>query len=86
MGCKEQDFPEKVLFRARQNVILELGYFLSKLGRKNVMALLDKNKVMELPSDYIGVLYTPFDSTGNWRYKLADELKSAGYKIDKNRL
>ena len=39
--------------RARQNVVLELGYFLGKLGRANVAVLYDES--VELPSDYHGV-------------------------------
>ena len=68
--------------RARQNVILELGYFLGRLGRERVIALL-KGEV-EIPSDYMGVLYTPFDEAGAWRQKLAREMKIAGYEIDWN--
>ncbi len=70
--------------RARQNVILELGYFLGCLGRERVIALL-KEKV-EIPSDYVGVIYTPFDDGDAWRPKLARELKSAGYEIDWNKV
>ena len=41
--------------RARQNVVLELGYFMGKLGRKNVAAILRGD--IERPSDYDGVVY-----------------------------
>lgn len=70
--------------RARQNVILELGYFLGHLGRERVMALL-KGEV-EIPSDYMGVLYTALDDGGGWRQKLGRELQSAGYEIDWNKV
>lgn len=70
--------------RARQNVILELGYFVGKLGRDKVCALL-KDEV-EIPSDYMGVVYTPFDSGGGWRQQLAKELQAAGYEIDWNKV
>ena len=76
-------------FRARQNVILELGYFCGKLGRENVLALYDTSKgdVIELPSDISGVLYKPYDKPyGDWRIALASELKAAGYRIDVNDL
>ena len=69
--------------RARQNVILELGYFLGKLGRNGVCALV-KGQV-EIPSDYSGALYIPFDETDGWKLKLVGELKSAGFEIDANR-
>lgn len=62
--------------RARQNVILELGYFLARLGRPSVCALRDAD--VEVPSDLGGVLYKDLDSAGAWRVALAKELKAAG--------
>lgn len=70
--------------RARQNVILELGYFVGLLGRERVCAML-KNEV-EIPSDILGVVYTRFDQGGGWRQELARELQSAGYAIDWNKV
>lgn len=70
--------------RARQNVILELGLFMAKLGRQRVHALYGDG--VELPSDYHGVLYTQFDDSGAWKLKLATELKAIGFDIDLNRL
>jgi predicted nucleotide-binding protein len=70
--------------RARQNVILELGFFIGKLGRKHVCAL-HKGDV-ELPSDFSGILWTPMDDSGAWRFKLATEMKQAGLAVDLNRL
>ena len=70
--------------RARQNVILELGYFIGRLGRARICALNDEQ--VELPSDFHGVIYTPLDGGGAWRFKLLDELKHAGYSIDKNKI
>jgi predicted nucleotide-binding protein len=78
--------PEQARPRARQNVVLELGYFIAKLGREKVMPLYKGAEAFELPSDIAGVVYTPFDDAGHWRYALADELKAAGYTIDKNKL
>jgi hypothetical protein len=70
--------------RARQNVMLELGFFLGKLGRGRVCAL-HKGDV-EIPSDYSGVLYIPMDEAGAWEIKIAKELKAAGIEIDGNLL
>jgi predicted nucleotide-binding protein len=70
--------------RARQNVILELGYFIGKLGRKNVCTLYAKG--VEIPSDLRGLLYTEIDSSESWKFKIARELKSAGYDIDANNI
>lgn len=66
--------------RARQNVILELGYFLGRLGRDRVCALYKEGT--EIPSDYKCVLFVPLDSGGGWRWTLARELKSAQLRID----
>lgn len=66
--------------RARQNVILELGYFIGKLGRERVTALYVKD--VELPSDFDGVLYIAYDSPGEWRGKLAKEIDAAGIEVD----
>lgn len=69
--------------RARQNVILELGYFLGRLGRSRVCALYIEG--VEIPSDYSGVLYVKLDSEGGWRLNLAKELKAAGLPVDMNK-
>lgn len=66
--------------RARQNVILELGYFLGKLGRNRVCALYHKG--VELPSDYQGVLYVEMDDAGAWKMKLAQELIQVNFSIN----
>ncbi len=79
--------PENPHPRARQNVILELGFFLGKLGRDRVFALLRETTDFERPSDYDGIIYTPYDGdSGGWRLNLAAELKAAGYDVDANRL
>ena len=76
--------PDQVRDRARQNVILELGYFLAKLGRRKVCAL--KIGDPELPSDYGGVAFIAIDEAGGWKLKLAAEIKASGIPIDLNRL
>jgi len=69
--------------RARQNVILELGYFIGKLGRSRVCALHVGG--VELPSDIHGVLYLPADATEKWKIDLAREISAAGITVDLNR-
>jgi hypothetical protein len=66
--------------RARQNVIMELGYFIGRLGRTRVCAL-HKGSV-ELPSDYQGVVYVEMDAGGAWRAKLAQELVQSKISIE----
>lgn len=68
--------------RARQNVILELGYFLGKLGRSRVCALYESD--VEIPSDYQGVLFVPLDPQNKWKFDLVQELKAAGFDVDAN--
>ncbi len=70
--------------RARQNVILELGYFIGKLGRKNVLPLYTNG--VEIPNDIHGLLYVQLDGSGHWRFEIAKELREAGYSIDLNDL
>jgi predicted nucleotide-binding protein len=68
--------------RSRQNVILELGFFLGKLGRKRVCALYQEE--VEIPSDYGGVAFVKLDKGCAWRLELAREMKAAGLEIDMN--
>ena len=68
--------------RARQNVVLEHGYLMAKLGRERVCCLVSQN--VEFPSDISGVVYQKVDDAGGWKLKLAIELKQAGYSIDLN--
>ena len=77
----------KLKLRARQNVILELGYFFGKLGRKRVCLLSKKGKKeIELPSDIYGIVYVPMDDCNKWQKQLAEEMKEAGLPIDRNKL
>lgn len=66
--------------RARQNVIAELFYFLGRLGRDRVCALLKGG--LEIPSDIGGVVHIDLDAAGAWKTDLLRELEAAGYKVD----
>ena len=70
--------------RARQNVVLEHGYLMAKLGRERVCCLVSKN--VEFPSDIQGIGYIPANDIDQWKYKIAKELKAAGFDIDMNKL
>lgn len=70
--------------RARQNVVLELGYFLGKLGRSRVCALYENG--VDIPSDYQGVLFVLLDPHEKWRFDLVRELKAAGFPVDANKI
>jgi predicted nucleotide-binding protein len=75
---------ENFNIRARQNVILEFGYFIGKLGRKRVCTLYSRG--VELPSDLSGLLYIEIDTSGYWKFSLAKELMAAGYSVDLNNI
>jgi predicted nucleotide-binding protein len=81
-GARDIAFEAQKL-RARQNVVLELGYFLRRLGRSRVCALYVTS--VEIPSDYPGGLYVLLDGGGAWRLQLARELRAAGLPVDMNR-
>lgn len=66
--------------RARQNVVFEHGYFMAKLGRENVCALVRGE--IETPNDISGVVYVDFDAPGAWKAEVAKELKACGYEIN----
>jgi len=86
VGYSKEKGPESKKSRARQNVVLELGYFFGKLGRNKVVALYLEDEVFEMPTDILGVLYLPYDILGAWRYKLVDELKACGYNVSKDKI
>lgn len=73
---------QKTAPRARQNVILELGYFVGLLGREKVFVLVAGN--IEKPSDFDGVVYETYDKAGTWKRRLANELSEVGFYIDPN--
>jgi predicted nucleotide-binding protein len=71
-------------YRARQNVVFELGYFIGKLGRMNVAAIVKSD--IEIPTDINGVVYIGVDNSDAWKLLLAKEIKAAGIEIDLNKL
>jgi predicted nucleotide-binding protein len=67
--------------RARQNVILELGYFMGKLGRARTCCLYKKG--VKLPSDIHGIVYLEFEHNLKEIFvDICKELKQAQYKIE----
>jgi predicted nucleotide-binding protein len=64
-------------WRARQNVIMELGWFMAKLGRSRVV-LLQKGE-LELPTDILGIVYYRFnESVLEVSESIRQSLKGAG--------
>lgn len=73
--------------RVRQNVVLELGMLLSKIGRNRVAILLSQAEDMEKPSDIDGLIYIPFkDNVEEAKLSLAKEMKNNGYELDISKL
>jgi predicted nucleotide-binding protein len=79
-GCKKGGTPRP---RARQNVVLELGFFIGRLGRTRVCAL--KRGEVEIPSDFEGIVYVGFDDADGWKQALGRELEAAGFEINWNK-
>jgi predicted nucleotide-binding protein len=74
-------------FRARQNVVLELGMLLAKLGRSKVAILLKRIEGMEKPSDIEGLIYLGFThSLDEIKLDLAREMRQQGITLDVGRL
>lgn len=74
---------DELASRARQNVVLELGMLLTRLGRKNVAILLKQQEKMERPSDIQGLIYLPFHDKLQKEVgpNLAKEMLACGYEI-----
>jgi predicted nucleotide-binding protein len=67
---------ELVENRARQNVIMEFGYFIGRLGRRKVCCLYKGD--IELPSDMHGICYLHFSNSINEvKETIIEELKAA---------
>jgi len=78
------DHPNEKAFRARQNVVLEMGMLLARLGRRKVAVLLKTQEKMERPSDINGLIYILFkdDIAVEAGVSLAKAMVAVGYQID----
>lgn len=74
-----KDKPEEKKYRARQNVILELGMVAGKLGRKQV-AVFHKGE-LEIPSDIRDLIYIPLENVENAKKLLKGNLEKAGITV-----
>jgi predicted nucleotide-binding protein len=82
----EPEVKERALkYRARQNVILELGYFYGRLGWENVFVLEKeppkKFPDFERPSDLAGVVLDRYDSAGRWKNLMKKRLSDHGFAL-----
>lgn len=86
VGYPKDDETDKK-FRVRQNVLLEMGMLLSRLGRQRVAILLKNIENMEKPSDIHGLIYIPFSNDiKETTVDLAKEMNRNGYYIDISKL
>jgi hypothetical protein len=69
--------------RPTQNIILELGILLGRLGNQNVAAIHPPKQGFELPDDP-NILWIEY--TTGWNLKLVKELKAANFDVDANKL
>ncbi len=82
IGYPKNDESKKQ-YRVRQNVVLELGMLLSRIGREKVAILLSQAEEMEKPSDIDGLIYIPFkDNVEEAKLSLAKEMQNNGYILD----
>ena len=82
IGYPKNDETKK-RYRVRQNVVLELGMLLSKIGREKIAILLSQAEDMEKPSDIDGLIYIPFkDNVEETKLSLAKEMQNNGYVLD----
>lgn len=65
--------------RSRQNVVMELGYFLARLGKDRVITVCEHD--VEIPSDYSGIASIPIDTSGVWKLALEKELRGIGLMV-----
>ncbi len=72
--------------RARQNVILELGYFIGRLGRLRVLLFRSAEEAFEEPSDISGYCFINYGSNAGWKIEAAQNIANLGYAIDISRI
>ena len=67
------DKEEKTYWQARPNVLLEVGWFMARLGRSRVLLLLQGKS--EIPSDLRGIAYLSFkENISEIAFEIKDEL------------
>jgi len=76
--------PNEAKYTANQNVIFELGYFLGRLGSKNIVAIYRKNKDFKIPNEYNGILWIEYKN--GWYFRLIKELQACNFDVDANKL
>ena len=73
---------QRLRSRARQNVVFEHGYFIARLSRKKVAAIVSED--VEIQNDIKGVVY--IDAESDWQQQLLKEFAKAELRFDANKL
>lgn len=80
----KKGFESQKKYRARQNVVFELGMLFAKLGRNNVSVLVKNTDDLEMekPSDINGVIYLDYKNYVSEKAEIIKRsLRKAGYSI-----
>ena len=80
----KKGFESQKKYRARQNVVFELGMLFAKLGRNNVSVLIKNTDDLEMekPSDINGVIYLDYKNSVSEKAEIIKRsLRKAGYSI-----
>jgi predicted nucleotide-binding protein len=75
--------PEESWPRPKQDLIFELGFLVGRLRQSLVCALHEEG--LDLPSEYSGKIFVPFDADGLWRLLIARAMKIAQVQVDLNK-
>ncbi len=77
----KEEKPHNAFLKADQKIVFELGFWIAKLGRGNVVALYPEQKSFRFPTEYFDVIYVPFDKKSAWKAELISRLKQWGYEV-----
>jgi predicted nucleotide-binding protein len=75
--------PEESKPRPKQDVIFELGFLIGRIGQNLVCALCEEG--LDLPPEYKGNVFIPYDPGGLWKLLIARAMKMANVHLDMNR-
>lgn len=79
VGYARSADPTASRLRPTQTAVLELGYYVARLGHARVCALFQPG--VELPTDYIGVSFVEMDPHGDWQAVLLHRMETAGVRL-----
>jgi predicted nucleotide-binding protein len=78
-----QGKPEESKPRPKQDVVFDLGFLIGRFQGQHVCVLYEEG--LEMPSDYEGAVFIPYDDGGIWKLLIARAMKAADLDIDLNK-